>query len=108
MALLTPGASFREISEKSHRLPENCRANRYSLIMHGVGLCDEYPAIRYPEDSLRRGYDGVIEPGMVLCVEAYVGEENACEGVKLEQQVLITDTGHQLLSTYPYDDALSA
>ena len=108
MALLTPGASFREISEKSHRLPENCRANRYSLIMHGVGLCDEYPAIRYPEDSLRRGYDGVIEPGMVLCVEAYVGEENAGEGVKLEQQVLITDTGHQLLSTYPYDDALSA
>jgi Xaa-Pro aminopeptidase len=107
MALLEPGISFRELTEKSHRLPEDCRKNRYSLIMHGVGLCDEYPAVRYPEDTSHETYDGVVEAGMVLCVEAYVGRETGAEGIKLEQQVLVTETGHQLLSHYPWDDALT-
>ncbi len=40
--------------------------------MHGVGLCDEYPAIRYREDYETHGYDGVVEPGMVFCVEPMV------------------------------------
>ena len=38
--------------------------------MHGVGLCDEYPAIRYPQDWDEGGYDGVFKEGMVMCVEA--------------------------------------
>ena len=31
-------------------------------------------------------------PGMTVCVESYIGEVGGSEGVKLEQQVLITDT----------------
>jgi Xaa-Pro aminopeptidase len=55
------------------------------------------------EDS---GYEGVVEPGMTLCVESYIGEENGSEGVKLEQQVLITEHGQELLSTFPFESAL--
>ena len=43
---------------------------------------------------------------MVLCVEAYVGAEGGGEGVKLEEQVLITNTGSETLSHYPFDPAL--
>ncbi len=51
LALIRPGLGFREFSQKAFRLPERYRANRYSTVAHGVGLCDEYPAIYYPEDA---------------------------------------------------------
>jgi len=108
MELLKPGVTFRELMETGYRLPEKYRALRYSVMYHGVGLCDEYPAIRYPEDFARSGYDGVLRPGMVLCVEAYVGEVGGREGVKLEDQVLVTETACENLTGYPFEDALSA
>lgn len=67
---------------------------------HGVGLCDEYPAIVYAEDAIN-AYDGIFEPGMTVCVEAYIGEEQGPDGIKLEQQVMITENGSELLSNFP-------
>ncbi|MEL6746839.1 MAG: M24 family metallopeptidase, partial [Pseudomonadota bacterium] len=86
-----------------HRLPEAYRAQRYGVMFHGVGLCDEYPSIRYPEDWEECGYDGVLEPGMVLCVEVYAGAVGGPYGVKLEDQVLVTETGYELLSHTPME-----
>lgn len=101
--LLKPGMSFREFSENSFQLPDDCIANRYSVVAHGVGLCDEYPSIVYTQDWGSGGYDGIIEPGMTLCIESLVGQENGRECVKLEEQVLITDTGVEFLSSYPFE-----
>lgn len=106
MELLKPGVTFREITEKAHRLPDNCIPNRYGVVMHGVGLCDEYPSIRYREDYEGHGYDGVIEPGMTICVEVYCGEKGGREGVKLEDQVLITEDGFENLTKYPFEAVL--
>ena len=103
MQLLKPGLSFRELTEQSHRLPEEYRQQRYGVIMHGVGLCDEYPSIRYPEDYAGHGYDGILQAGMTLCVEAYVGAVGGKQGVKLEDQVLITATGFENLTHYPFE-----
>jgi Xaa-Pro aminopeptidase len=41
---------------------------------------------------------------MVVSVESYIGEVDGPEGVKLEDEVLITDTGVELISRYPYSD----
>lgn len=108
MQLLKPGLSFRELTEQSHRLPEEYRQQRYGVIMHGVGLCDEYPSIRYPEDYAGHGYDGVLQAGMTLCVEAYVGAVGGKQGVKLEDQVLITGTGFENLTRYPFETKMLA
>tara|TARA_B100001146_G_C15962966_1_gene340634 strand:+ start:520 stop:630 length:111 start_codon:yes stop_codon:yes gene_type:complete len=35
---------------------------------------------------------------MAICVESYIGAESGAEGVKLEEQVLVTGTGTELLS----------
>jgi len=102
-ALIRPGASFRELSEKAWKIPDAYLANRYSSLYHGVGLCDEFPAIKHQADFESAGYDGVLQPGMVLCVESYIGPEQGKEGVKLEEQVLVTEDGHELLSSYPLD-----
>ncbi len=106
IALLKPGLTFKEIPEIGFRLPDNCVANRYGVVMHGVGMADEYPALYYSQDYAKVGYDGVFEPGMVICVESYTGEENGREGVKLEEQVLITETGTQRLSDFRYEDEI--
>ena len=106
--IIKPGMSFAEMTAKAHRLPEAYQAQRYGVIVHGVGLCDEYPCVRYPEDVEAHGYEGCFAPGMTLCVEAYVGAVGGHEGVKLEEQVLVTETGCEVLSRYPYEDALLA
>ena len=104
--LIKPGMSFNEVTKQAHRLPEKYRALRYGVLAHGIGLCDEYPSIRYPEDVEEHGYGGTVEVGMTLCVEAYCGEVGGLEGVKLEEQVVVTDEGCVPLSAYPYEAAL--
>lgn len=106
MALLEPGLTLHEITARSHRLPEEFRAQRYGVMMHGVGLCDEYPCVWYPEDIEANGYPATLEPGMVLCVEVYLGEVGGREGIKLEDQVLITDSGYENLTNYPFEAEL--
>jgi Xaa-Pro aminopeptidase len=104
MDLLRPSLSFFDFAADSFDLPDRYRASRYSVILHGVGLCDEYPAVLYPEDATF-AYDGQFRPGMMVCVESYVGEAGGPDGIKLEEQVLITDTGVESISTYPFDAA---
>ena len=41
-ALLKPGVTFRELTERSRPLGDEFVDGRYSVAMHGVGLCDEY------------------------------------------------------------------
>ncbi|MDE0023955.1 MAG: hypothetical protein OXP69_06010 [Spirochaetaceae bacterium] len=71
-------------------------------------MTGEYPYLYHRADFGDAGYDGVIEPGMTLCVESYIGAEYGSEGVKLEQQILVTETGTELLSTFPFEQALLA
>jgi hypothetical protein len=40
---------------------------------------------------------------MTLCVESFIGVEGGKEGVKLEEQVLITAEGARLISSYPME-----
>ena len=74
--------------------------------MHGVGLCDEWPLVAYPDQAVEGAYDYPLEAGMVLCVEALVSAEGGNFSIKLEDQVLITEDGYENLTTYPFDAAL--
>lgn len=104
--LLQPGASFREVAEKAWAIPDRFRADRYFGLTHGCGMTGEYPYILHLQDFEDVGYDGVIQPNMTLCIESYLGPDGGREGVKLEEQVLVTETGVERLSTYPYDARL--
>ncbi|WP_417228405.1 M24 family metallopeptidase [Amphritea sp.] len=105
IALLKAGLSYREFSEKAWQIPAEFYHNRYCCVSHGIGMCDEYPAIAHQgHDWDSAGYDGVFEENMVVCVESYIGAEGGKEGIKLEQQVLITSQGVTELSSYPWQE----
>ena len=105
MELLKPGITFRELTERLHPMADEFVPGRYGVSMHGVGLCDEYPCIYYPQDYPELGYDGVVREGMVFCVEALIGAKGGKEAVKLEEQVLITADGFEQLTDYPMEES---
>ena len=106
MDMLKPGVMIPELTENGHRLPEKYQAQKYGAMMHGVGLCDEWPRVDYPDHAVAGAYDYPLQAGMVLCVEALVSEVGADFSIKLEDQVLITEDGYENLTTYPFDARL--
>jgi Xaa-Pro dipeptidase len=99
-ALLIAGTTFHELCHRSWQPPVD-DYRHYCVNSHGVGQCDEYPEIYFPHMWDDVGFDGVLEPGMVLTVEAFVGARSGGEGVKLEEQFLVTECEPEALSTYP-------
>ena len=102
--LIKAGTSFREFAEKSWKLPDNCYDNHYPCILHGIGLCDEWPLVAYPNsDFSNADYSSYFEENMTVCVESYIGEVGGREGIKLEDQYLVTKEGLKKLSSFPYE-----
>jgi len=106
MELLKPGITIPELTARCHVLDPEFQALKYGCMMHGVGLCDEWPLVAYPDKAVPGAFDYALEPGMVLCVEALISPEGGAFSIKLEDQVLITETGFENLTHYPFDDAL--
>ena len=102
LAMIKPGVTFSELQKNAYPVPEEFHAQAYPCIVHGVGMCDEYPHLN-PGFRGALPYAGTLESGMVLCVESYMGAVGEDDGVKLEQQVLVTDDGYELLTTYPLE-----
>jgi len=107
MAMLKPGVTVEELVFGGHQLAPQYWAQKYSCKMHGVGLCDEWPYVTYPDGWVPGAFDVALEPGNVLCVEALVSPEGGDFSIKLEEQVLITETGHENLTRYPFDPRLT-
>ncbi len=100
-----PGRTFYEVADRAFVLPDPFSPAEIPAIAHGIGLCNEFPLVMHERWAREKGHDGVIEPGMVMCVESYVGEPGGHEGVKLEQQILITQSGVELMSDLPFEEA---
>jgi Xaa-Pro aminopeptidase len=105
MALVKPGMNYSEYQAATLEMPEEFHEQAYVGCAHGAGMTDEAPLIKQKHRQ-KVAYDGVFEPGMVLCIETYCGAVGEPDGVKIEQQVLVTDDGIELLSTYPYEEEL--
>lgn len=104
--LFRPGRSYREIAEAAWPIPEEYRATSYYCLAHGLGMSGEFPNVPHRFHSPDYPLEGHLEPGMIVCVESYVGSGAAGQGVKLEDQLLITETGAETLSRFPFEDAL--
>lgn len=104
--LIRPGVAFADIAARAWVVPEEHRQSRYYCIGHGLGMSGEHPNIPHMEPGKTYPLAGAVEPGMVICVESYVGSAASGQGVKLEDQLLVTDNGVETLSRYRFDDDL--
>ena len=102
--LFKAGRSYRDIGIQGWQLPKPYSANQQPAIAHGIGLCNEFPLIFNSPWFEADGFDDELQAGMVFCIESYVGEPDGKEGVKLEQQILVTDDGFELLSDMAFED----
>ena len=105
LQLVRPGMTLLEMQQRAYPVPEECIDNAYPVIMHAVGMCDEYPMVK-PWFKGENPYDCELQAGMVVCIESYMGPKGERDGVKLEQQVLITDDGYEPLTQYPFEESL--
>lgn len=105
--LLKPYMSFRELAAKAWKVPDEHQESRYYCIGHGLGMSGEWPNIPYEIAGEPYPLEGMIEPGMIICLESYVGWDRSQEGVKLEDQFLILEDRVERMSTYHFDERLS-
>lgn len=106
MEMLKPGINIQDISRNAHTLKPEYQKGKYGCLMHGVGLCDEWPLVAYPDKMVEGAFDYELQAGMVLCVEALISPEDGNFSIKLEDQVLITEDGFENLTKYPFDERL--
>lgn len=104
--LCRPGTEYAEIVEKAPAVAEAYHRQGYSCMIHGSGYDDEPPYIPF---KFQRGAlipKGHIQENMVLSVEFYAGKVGGYSGVKLEEQILVTSKGPELMSRYPFETKL--
>ena len=102
---LRAGRTMRELSERFPHLADRYLAQRYEVLAHQAGLEDEGPSVAYPEDEQPNG-DRVMKEGSVVCLEVYAGEVGGTDGVKLEEQVVVTEGEPRILVPYPFSETL--
>lgn len=100
--LLEPGRSFESFAGAAWRVPDRFVPYGYYCLAHGLGLSGEYPYVPLRDRTAPYPFPGSFEPGMVVCVESYIGDPDTRQGVKVEDQYLITEQGADLMSTLPH------
>jgi len=96
LALVKPGATFRQVHMAAFNY---IRSKGYSAefphsTSHHLGL--------YVHDV---GEQRVLEPGMVITVEPGIYIEKEQLGVRIEDDIVITETGYRMLSDFPKEIA---
>ncbi len=104
--MLKPGMSLKDVTMACRDMPAEFNDLKYGCVMHGVGLCDEWPLVKYKDKWEDGQFDYELEPGMFLCSEAYIGTVGGAFGIKLEDQVMITEDGVENLTRCPFDEKL--
>ena len=102
LALMRPGVSAREVFEGCHQVLADYGYGRLiDMVGHAIGLDVHEPPILAPYD------ERTLEPGMVFALEPWVYDIEGLGVFALEEMVVITEDGSQLLSTLPRDEIWS-
>ncbi len=107
-AQLGPGRSYEDFARGAWSAPERLAGYRYYCLAHGLGLTGEHPNVPPADPTTPFPLSGGFEPGMVVCIESYLGDPEIGEGVKLEDEFLIGEHGVERLTTAAFDPVLEA
>jgi Xaa-Pro dipeptidase len=96
------GAWTDEIAETfPKRGPEDLSMN----VGHGLGLdIHELPHIAPMEYA--KDFAVELKPNVYLAIETYAGELGGSQGVRLEEDFVVTEEGYEVFSRYPFDERM--
>lgn len=93
VAMCAPGVRTRDIALRADAIFAEAGMTMPHALGHGVGLeAHEAPAVRSREDNL-----AVLEAGHIITIEPGLYDP-ALGGVRLEDDVLVTATGHEVIT----------
>ncbi len=99
LAVMRPGARARDVFATCHKvLADYGFGHLIDMVGHAIGLDVHEPPILAPYD------DGILKPGMVFELEPWVYDVKGLGVFGLEETVVITEDGCELLSTLPRDE----
>ncbi len=105
---IKPGATTADAAK--HFLPASTwgyaeeRATLVAEVGHGIGITNYQQPIISRLWSL--DHPQTFEPGMVIAVEVRDGEPGY-GGVRMEEMALVTDKGHEVLTTWPAEEIMT-
>jgi Xaa-Pro aminopeptidase len=102
-ALLAPGRTFEDFASSAWEIPDRYRPFAYYCLAHGLGLSGEHPNVPLADSGRAYNFPGQFQPGMVICVESYIGDPDHRQGIKLEDEYLITSDGSRRLTNLSLD-----
>jgi Xaa-Pro aminopeptidase len=108
--LVRPGTTTRQIAESWPRAEEFGFANEEEAFAlqfgHGIGLSNwEKPVI---SRLVSLNEDFVLQPGMVFALETYWPASDGYSAARIEEEIVVTPAGHQVITRFPADELLVA
>jgi len=108
--MVKPGATTREIALSWPKAEEFGFAGEEEAFAlqfgHGIGLSNwEKPVI---SRLVSLDEEFVLEPGMVFALETYWPAGDGYSAARIEEEIVVTPTGHQVITRFPADELLVA
>jgi Xaa-Pro aminopeptidase len=111
MSVIKDGAMDYEVLEKWPQSPEYWGYKDWNdigpyAIGHGLGLTLHDKPFFNQQQKQAGMPSQTFQEGMVLAVETYAGKKGGKDGVRLEENVLVTKEGYELLSRWPIQELM--
>ena len=102
---IKPGVKCEEIDAVARKVIKD---NGYEKYEHKFQTGHQLGYGLHGSPAINKNVDYVLKPGMVMCIEPRVTifDKPEIGGVHLEETVLVTENGHEVLSKLPFDDNL--
>ena len=91
---IRPGVHSQEVYQKFAKKFKEMGLEPINFVGHGLGLT------LHEDPYINKFSDTVLQPGMVLCVEPYYMMVDQSMGFQIEDEIIVTEKGYDLITNY--------
>ena len=91
---IRPGVHSQEIYQTFSKKFKEMGLEPINFVGHGLGLT------LHEDPYINKFSDTILEPGMVLCVEPYYMMVEQNMGFQIEDEIIVTEKGYELITNY--------